>query len=880
MDQAKQKIAKLVEKYDQLKKEGGIGKYNEAQTLSGFIEPLFMALGWDVHNLEEVMPEEGVSGGRVDRAFRINGITKFFLEAKSMKADLEIESYAKQAIKYSWNKGVDYAALTDFEAIKVFNANAQSKSLRDKIIFQISCENYVSDFEKLQLLSKEGFQSGSLDKYAEEHFKKSQKLTVNDKLYDDLKKARVILTNSFRNWNHDLDQETLDEGIQRILDRLVFIRVLEDRKLEDLILRPLTRDDKNNQELFHSLIGKFRELDVIYNSNLFQEHACEKWENYDHTDFKKVIELLYGNDVYEYDFKEIPADILGGVYESYLGYIAQNPVLVKGGKKGQLFELDDNSQIKMKSRKKRKEHGIYYTPKFIVDYIIKNSLGEKLKEITSINDLKKLKVLDPACGSGSFLTRALEEINSKYKEFGNNGDQYTKTEILLSNVYGVDLDSQAVELAKLNLLLDALDEKAKLPSIENVRIGNSLISGSEKELKKHFGKEWRDKNPFNWGEEFADVFKQGGFDVIIGNPPYGAELPDEDRKYLDNIYSIGSTDTAILFIKNSLNLLKDNGRLGLIIPKAFCFASNYKKIRDLIWDNVETIIDCGKVWKQVNLEQVIIILQKGEKIESYKSGVLENGQIKITAEIDKEISKKFSFFLNGVGSEEIGIAEKILGNSVSLNKISENKRGAMLQKYISESGELEVIGGMQIKREGIFGIKGRIYKEKISDNNAYIKPNSILVQNIIAHIENPSDHIKITASIPGREHWVIIDTVNQLAIDKNYSPYYIWAILNSNLINWYAYRFIFGKAIRTMHFDNSVTKRVPIIEVSRGEQKIIVDLSKNLLDLHKNLKVISKNSDKWNSIKAEIEKTDKEIDREVYDLYGLTEEEMGVVEGK
>lgn len=325
MESAKQEIAKLVEKYNKLKIENKIKDYNEAQTLSGFIEPLFMYLGWDVHNLDEVSPEDKNTNGRVDRAFRINGIVKFFLEAKSMKSDLNIESYAQQAIKYSWNKGVSYAVLTDFEGIKVFNANARSKTLRDKIIFQISCENYISDFDKLWLLSKEGFEKGLLDAYAESIFKKAQKLNVNEKLFSDLREAREILTKSFKSWNSSLSADDLDEGIQRILDRLVFIRVLEDRKLEDVILRPLIRDDRKNQEIFHSLIGKFRELDNIYNSSLFKEHACEKWENHDLRDFNKVIELLYGDDVYEYDFKDIPADILGGVYESYLGFIAQNP---------------------------------------------------------------------------------------------------------------------------------------------------------------------------------------------------------------------------------------------------------------------------------------------------------------------------------------------------------------------------------------------------------------------------------------------------------------------------------------------------------------------------------------------------------------------------
>jgi type I restriction-modification system DNA methylase subunit len=471
-EQAKENISELVKKYQRIAEAGKIKSYNEAQTRNEFIEPLFAFLGWDMRNTRndnEVTTEEAISGSRVDLAFRINGISKFFLEAKSLKSDLNIESYARQAINYSWNKGVNWAALTDFEGIKIFNVNAKSKSLRDKMVFEISYDEYMQDFERLWLLSKESFEKNALDVYAEKHGKKSKSLAVNDKLFDDLKQAREILTKSFNAWkgywnkNKDIDQETLDEGVQRILDRLVFIRVLEDRKLEEAILRPIVRewdkDRSNNKQLFQMLTEKFRELDDIYNSSLFAKHACEDWEEYDDAT-KKAIELLYGNDVYEYNFKEIPADILGGVYESYLGYIAQKPIEVGDEKKPEKLskaKVKDKKDLKIKSRQKRKEQGIYYTPNFIVDYIIKNTLGKKLEEIKNVNDLKKIKILDPACGSGSFLVKALETVNEKYKDFNNPGGQYTKSGILLGNIYGVDLDPQAVELAKLNLLIGALD---------------------------------------------------------------------------------------------------------------------------------------------------------------------------------------------------------------------------------------------------------------------------------------------------------------------------------------------------------------------------------------------------------------------------------------
>ena len=501
--EAKEKIKKLVERYKKLSEKEIKKDYGEERTKNVFIQPLFEALGWDFQ--DDVWPEKEAVQGRADYAFMLNGLTKFFVETKSLKTDLDLEIHAKQAIKYSWNKGVAWAVLTDFEGIKIFNAQTQSKLLIDKLVFEISYSEYIFDFDRLWLLSKESFGKNGLDQYAVKHGKKIKKLTVNEKLFSDLKEVRKELTNGFCEWNEKIDKEILEEGVQRIIERLMFIRVLEDKGLEDSVLIPVLREwGKNkNIQLFTRLITKFRELDDIYNSDLFDKHACEDWEEYS-VKWDKIFSLLYGSQVHEYDFKEIPADILGGVYESYLGHIAQNPI--KAGKAG---KEKDKKEIKTKSRQKRKEQGIYYTPKFIVDYIVENTLGKKLKEVKSMRELKKIKVLDPACGSGSFLNKALQVINDKYKDFGNPGKQETKSEILMSNIYGVDLDPQAVELAKLNLLVSALDKKAKLPDLTgNVRVGNSLISGSEKELKKYFGKEWREKRPFNWEEEFRDVFAE------------------------------------------------------------------------------------------------------------------------------------------------------------------------------------------------------------------------------------------------------------------------------------------------------------------------------------------------------------------------------------
>lgn len=873
-EQAKQKIGELIKKYEEVLKSGEVKKYTEEETKKDFILPLFEILGWDVFNKKEVSAEEHIkSSGRVDYGFYINGRTKFYLEAKSLKADLNDEDFAKQAIRYSWNRGVTWAILTNFESVKVFNAQAISKYLGDKLYFEIPYSEFLERFDQLWQLSRGEFEHDLIDKEAEKVGKKLQKVSITSLLYKDLNEGREILTKGFTLWNKHLDKDLLDEGVQRLLDRLIFIRVAEDRGIEPPTLQPLLREWKagpRKEPFFKSLISKFRELDATYNSNLFSPHPFEDWEEYDNVT-EEAINTFYGKPgYYEYDFKAIPADVLGTVYENYLGY--------------RLSQSKKELTI-AKDAKKRKEQGIYYTPNFIVDYIVRNALGPILDKCRSIEDLKKIKVLDPACGSGSFLIKALEIIGDKYKEFNRPVGTNAKIQIIIENLYGVDLDEQAVEIARLNLMIGALDNRVLFPSLSNnIKNGNSLISGTDEELKKYFGKDYRDKKPFNWQEEFPEVFKQGGFDVVIGNPPYGVELSQNDQKFLADNYKIGSTDTAILFIKRALELLKDKGQFSFIVPKAFCFASNYQKIRKLVWDGIYILADCGRAWKEVKLEQVIFAVQKDRIYGNYKNDLADNGLFKNIGSINKLISQKFGFLLNGVSEMEIRIAEKILANSIMLNEIVTNQRGAMLQKEVGKDGDLDVIGGAQITRAGIKGIKGKINEAKINDEKAYISNsnNSILVQNIIAHIENPTDHIKITATTPDNidvRKSIIVDTVNQLILNESYGAYFICGILNSNLVNWYAYRFIFGKAIRTMHFDNFVSARIPIIKMERKKyQSGIGELYRKFLEYNRYFIHGIKNSDAWKKKEDDIDKTIKKIDQELYRLYGLTENEVKVIE--
>ena len=864
--EAKQGIIKLIEKYKDLVREKKVNSYNEAQTRNEFIETLFEFLGWDMRNLEnpnEVTTEESVSRGRVDLAFRLNNIPVMFLEAKALKVDLDEWRWAEQAINYSWNKSVTWAILTDFEGIKVFNAEIPPKSLSENLFFELKWDEYLENLDQLWLFSKDSFEEKLLEKQAEKWGKLTKRKQVGEKLFEDLTSWRTKLAKDFKKNNINIKEDLIDEGVQKVLDRLIFIRTAEDRQIESNILLSLLREwetaGKKNS-LFKRLASVFKNFDDNYNSKLFALHALEGWVASDEL-IEAIINGLYETaDGYRYDFSVISTDVLGGIYEQYLGYVQGKQYKDDRGKKS-----------------KRKSQGIYYTPKYIVEYIIEQTLGEALKKVKS-KDLHNIKVLDPACGSGSFLISAYEKILATKNKLDTQTGLFDKFDILKSNIYGVDLDEQAIEIAQLNLLLRVLSQKIKLPTLShNICMGNSLVSGDMEKLEPYFKDTWRDQKAFDWKKEFKDVFDQGGFNVIIGNPPYGAKLSGTQQDYFNGVFDIGSTDTAVLFIKKAFDLLENGGKFGFIIPKAFCFASNWKKIREYVGDYVEIIVDCGKVWKEVKLEQVIFIVKKGRKKSFYNSARVVNEQIKIIGRVYKKDIENFGFFLNGVSEKEIQVAKKIKSKSVMLNDIATNQRGVILQKFISEIGELDVIGGAQVQQGGVIGIKGKIDSKFINSSQAYIKDNSVLAQNIVAHIENPVDHIKITACVPENKKLIIVDTINQIALNKEYSPHFIVALLHSKLMNWYAYRFIFGKAIRTMHFDNAVTSRIPIPSIEKNEQVAVIKLAKLVVKLQNDMQNVIKNTDKYTRLEQEIKEVNDRIDNIVYKLYGLSTGDVEII---
>lgn len=593
--EAKQKIAELVTKYQSLTPTDK-KVFHEAKTKQGFIEPLFRALGWDFEDTNEVAPEEKASNERVDYAFKLHGVSQFYLEAKPLKADLTKADYVKQAITYAYNKGVTWAVLTNFDELRLFNAQD------NKPFITLSCKNYLSDFEKLWLLSKESLTGGLLNREAIEYGALPTLLPIEARLYKQLRLWREELLNQLHFHNTKLSFSQIDEVIQKLFDRLIFIRTSEDRNIEERRLLSAMNQWKaggRKGELIDVIKAIFREFDGYYDSDLFQHHLVDD-VFIEALTLEKVIEGLYEipGGMVSYDFSVIDGDVLGAVYEQYLGHVGS---VVKQRAKELQSKMDLGLKVDEKielteKRQKRKEHGIYYTPKFVTDYIVRETVGRFLKEHT-YNEALNIKILDPACGSGSFLIRAYDELlsyhaNQRSKSVTDLG-QWERLSVLTKNIFGVDLDRQAVEIARLNLLLRSLARRETLPSLaDNIQEGNSLISGTEKELKPYFGNKWREKKPFNWEDEFKNIMSQGGFDVVIGNPPYvGFHGFKEEKDYYRNTYKTcaGRFDLYIPFIEKGVRLLKAGGLLGFICPTNFMKRQHGRELREFIKDTCKIL---------------------------------------------------------------------------------------------------------------------------------------------------------------------------------------------------------------------------------------------------------------------------------------------------
>lgn len=803
-------------------------------------------------------------------------------------------TYVQKAIEYAWYKGCTWAILTNFKEVRVLNA--EIRDARNTFV-SLSVEQFLDSFDKLWLLSRESFEKGIMDKEAEGWGKKAKKVPIDKQLLADFTRFRELLSKNIThlNYHRKLSDVELDESVQRIFDRLIFIRNAEDRELEEKVLISNLREwgGQSRAHLIDYLRKTFKYFDDRYDSNLFKEHLCDGIDVGDDA-LKEIISGLYQTQdgLMTYDFSAIEADVLGNIYEQYLGHI-----LKKSEKRATITE----------SHAHRKEQGIYYTPTYIVDYIVRNTLGELLKD-KKVNP-EKIKVLDPACGSGSFLIKAFDVLDEYHKKHDKDyaqaqldsaGAFTTKTKILKNNIFGVDLDKQAVEIAQLNLLLKIAEKGRRLPLLqENIRCGNSLIDDPAIAGDK----------AFKWKEQFKEIMQEGGFDVIVGNPPYinaiqltkavGAKTK---QYWKDRYYSAkGTYDIFVLFFEQSLNLCKEDGFVSFITPNKYLSSPYGIALRELISKNYKLIkvLDLSKVriFNDPSVYPIITIIQKTKPTRDYQiiteKVLSENMNDKKSYKI---ASKNLTFLPDCIWgiilSNNIEIIEKVFQNSKPLSEVAEVQATSTaaeadeFSKYINENDNgFPIINTGTIDRyytdygNTRFMNKGKQLKKpflditKINETRRKLyKSPKIIIAKLALRIEGFLDNEGSYASI----------NTNCIHTPKNKIPLeYFAGIVNSKLMSFIYSELFSGLKMSGGYFQFQAPQLrvLPITESSEDQRNKIVTLVKKMISFNNRLNAIGdKKTDEKAKIEEEIKRIDNEIDTIVYKIYGITEAEKKVIE--
>lgn len=348
-----------------------------------------------------------------------------------------------------------------------------------------------------------------------------------------------------------------------------------------------------------------------------------------------------------------------------------------------------------------------------------------------------------------------------------------------------------------------------------------------------------------------------GWDIIIGNPPYGADLSKEERAQYKQIYNISTSNTAQFFIVMAHRILALKGINTFIVPKSLTYVHSWKPLRDSMQDSLYLLVDCSKAFENANLEMVIYGISNNIKYHYYKNFSFKTISISNINNIHKDIIKAFDFFPSNLDSAHIklGLKLRYIGNT--LNGIHKNQRGITYQKHLLVSGKYSFIGGKEISRYKIKNTKGFTNTLANIPQQAFIKENSLLVQNIVTEKH-------ITALLPINKEYYLLDTINQL-IFENLDSRLMWAIFNSTLMNWYVSQCIFAGAKMTMHIDSPATNKIPIPKLDSTNEQIVQEIIA-LVD----------SRDSY----ADKKELESKIDSLVYKLYNLTDSEIKIIEGE
>jgi type I restriction-modification system DNA methylase subunit/fido (protein-threonine AMPylation protein) len=1012
MGVAPSRILELVQQFQRNRDEYRKYGLNETQLRREYLDPFFEALGWDVANRQghapayrEVIHEDAVKIGGVEKApdysFRIGGTRKFFVEAKNPAVNLKDNpAPAYQLRRYAWSAKLPLSILTDFEEFVVYDCRTlpspTDKPSAHRCLY-LTYDQYESKWDEIhEIFSKDAILKGSFDKYAAEERKRGT-ATVDAEFLAEIEDWREMLAKNLAVRNRKLSVQDLNFAVQRTIDRIIFLRICEDRGAE---LYGQLQALLNGEHTYGRLKHLFRQADDRYNSGLFHfQREKERAEAPDELTLdlaiddkvlKDIIDRLYAPKS-PYEFSVFPIEILGQVYEQFLGKVIRLTA-------GHQAKVEEKPEVK-------KAGGVYYTPAYIVDYIVRQTVGELCKDKTP-RQIASLRVLDPACGSGSFLIGAYGYLLAYHRDWyvkdgpdrhkkelyqTSAGDWRLTTQekkrILLNNLHGVDIDPQAVEVTKLSLLLKVLegesDETLKrqlsfvkeraLPDLgQNIKCGNSLI-GTDYFTGKMFpdDEEMRRINPFDWQAGFPEIVKAGGFDAVIGNPPYvriqtmKEWAPDEVEAYKELFVSAqkGNYDIYVVFVEKGLSLLNRSGRLGFILPHKFFQAQYGEPLRKLIskGKHLAEVVHFSdqQVFEGATTYTCLMFLDKGgsdscrfRKVEDLVAWRTTGRAFEGSIPAKNVTKNEWNFSIGPSASifEKLGkipvklgdIADRIFQGiipgadkvyavalkdgghksakcfSSALNKtikieldlLRELVSGTHVERYGFSSNNVRVIYPYQVSEDGEATLlttsemadkyplafdyfkKTRAELDRRDHGSAkgpqwykYIRTQNIGLQ-IFPKIAVPRLVTRLKAAYDEKGERCL-DNVDVggviLKRETKLSALYALGLLNSTLLDFYFKRqtvpfrggffsanrqYIEQLPIRPINFANPVDK-------ARHDK--VVSLVERMLDLHKRL-AAAKSPDDKTRLQSQIDSSDREIDRLVYDLYGLTEEEISIVE--
>ena len=968
-EKAFNKIQSLVQRFDEQKEFYKDKEYNETQTRRDFIDPFWKALGWDMDNengyaesYREVIHEDRVqvSGATKapDYSFRLPGGKRlFFLEAKKPSTVIRADILpAYQIRRYDWSAKMPVSVVTDFEEFAVYDCSNKPHPTDQASVGRIkylTYNNYVREFDFLwNTFSKESVLKGGFDKYVQSDVGKKGTTTVDRDFLASLDKWRVELARNIALRNTEIGEDELNFAVHNTIDRIVFLRIAEDRGVERY---GELRDSIQSNEYYQNLLRRFHVADEKYNSGLFdfRKDSVTPRITIDNKVLKSIIAELY-YPVCPYEFSVLPVEILGCAYEQFLG---KQITLSKGGRAA----IEEKPEV-------RKAGGVYYTPQYIVDYIVENTVG-KLLENKTPKEAGSITIVDPACGSGSFLIGAYQYLLNWHKDYytqhgkpgkGRKGDVLTpagelttaeKKRILINNIFGVDLDGNAVEVTKLSLLLKCMEGETKesievqrklfhdrvLPMLDdNIKCGNSLVDLDYYENQLDFGEE-RKVKPFSWQKNFPGVFKQGGFDCVIGNPPYVnakvlVELFNNVRQYLAKSYKFlyQKWDLYVAFIERALSLLKKNGLNSMIIPYPFINQIYGKVLRTHIIKNHKliSVLDLSnvKVFKDAVVTNIVYCVEKfgaTDKVSLFKikdnkviyrhrkaskQRILrkddENSNWNLTTNTSVKLDKSKYYTFGDICFISIGMVlnadEKTANGEFVKSDLINTRKTRIHKKQYIEAKDIDRfrINKIRYLEWGTSRVPGKIRRPTFIE--LYENPKLLInkLGKLKATFDNSNTFCDQTIRIGIL--WMNLKSVQNNSINnsvkkysdktrtelenisKLYNEKFLLGILNSKTGHY------FLDSIRGMNnidINPDYLKSIPVpkIDLTNKTQKRLHDeIIKNvdlLLQLNKDLQTASFPS-RREQLQSRIGYCEDKLNAVVYELYGLTEDEIAIIEGE